>query len=365
MIATPQSSSWNCDRCDRVLNHGEFRFTCTVCENYDLCDGCTRTLNPPHRHRLMRELAYRLEEKSENYASTTMANNIQIAATMYRDRHCLGARDVDLVNPLLYTDTYSWLTYETVNNRVKNFGNGLRTLVEARSYLGICAKNQPEWVIVDFACIMQNIISVPIYCFFNDRELVYIINHTNQCPCLRHIICIESISDKILNMVNNDLSIHYMNDIETYGIDKQYPTVNIDPNECFTITYTSGSSGLPKGAIISESIYRIMFSKFCRPLSFDYINFCYEPLAWATGRDAVIRTFLCGGRTGFSTGDMSRFVEELALVRPTIFSATPAIWNKFYAEFMATLSLTTSYLSSEAAKAEEDRLLKPFQQDVN
>jgi long-subunit acyl-CoA synthetase (AMP-forming) len=60
---------------------------------------------------------------------------------------------------------------------------------------------------------------------------------------------------------NNDLRIHYMGDIETYGSNKQYNPVNIEPNECVTIIYTSGSSGFPKGAMISESAYRAASTK--------------------------------------------------------------------------------------------------------
>ncbi|CAF1239198.1 unnamed protein product [Rotaria sp. Silwood1] len=151
-----------------------------------------------------------------------------------------------------------------------------------------------------------------------------------------------------------------MGDIETNGSTKQYQPVNIDPNECLTIVYTSGSSGFPKGAMISENAYRATYVQWCRPSAVDQISFCYEPLAWVSDRDTVIRTFFVGGRTGFSTGDVSRLMEDLALVRPDNFSTTPAIWNKIYAEFKATLSIATAHLPSEAIAAEEERLLQQF-----
>ncbi|CAF2930450.1 unnamed protein product [Rotaria sp. Silwood2] len=162
-------------------------------------------------------------------------------------------------------------------------------------------------------------------------------------------------------MKKDGLHIHYMGDIETYGATKQYEPVDVDPNECLTIIYTSGSSGFPKGAMISQHAYQSAFLKQCPLFRSSPIYFCYEPLAWVTGRSAIFRTFLAGGRTGFSTGDISRLMEDLALVRPSNFSATPAIWNKIYAEYKAALSLVTAHLSSsEAIASEEDRLLQQF-----
>jgi fatty acid CoA ligase FadD9 len=159
---------------------------------------------------------------------------------------------------------------------------------------------------------------------------------------------------------NNDLRIHYMGDIETYGSNKQYNPVNIEPNECVTIIYTSGSSGFPKGAMISESAYRAASTKSFFLSCMDLVNFCYEPLAWVSARATIVKTFYAGGRTGFSTGDVSRLMEDLALVRPHYFSATPTIWNTIYAEFKAALSAATAHLSPEAITAEENRLLQQF-----
>jgi long-subunit acyl-CoA synthetase (AMP-forming) len=218
MTITTKPSNWSCDQCYRILMHGEFRFNCTICINYDLCDKCVTTIDPPHPHRVMRELAHAIEEISTNYRKVNMATGIQMVADVYRDRFCMGVRDVDKTNPSLYADTYSWITYETVGTRSKNFGCGLRDMIESRGFLGICAGQRPEWIITDFACILQSIISVPIYCLFNDRELVYVINNTKvsvivcdrqmlakfirlyaECPSLRHIICMDPIPETMLS----------------------------------------------------------------------------------------------------------------------------------------------------------------------
>ncbi|CAF2510133.1 unnamed protein product [Rotaria sp. Silwood2] len=151
-----------------------------------------------------------------------------------------------------------------------------------------------------------------------------------------------------------------MGDIEEYGFIKKYDHVGIKPNDCLTIIYTSGSSGFPKGAIISEQAYRETFPNWFTTYLVERISFSYRSLAWAADRDMVIGTFLTGGRTGFSTGDISRLMEELALVGPTQFSAPPSIWNKIYAEFKTALSLINAHHSKETRAVEELRLLKEF-----
>jgi len=204
-----------CKGCKRSIFHGEFRFNCTVCNNYDYCEQCATTLDPPHPHRMIRELAYGCAEGEETVV-TDMATGILVATALYWDRHCMGVRDIDRDNPSLYTDSYSWLTFKTVGDRSKNFGHGLRRLIEPRGYLGICAANRPEWMITDFACMFQSIITVPIYILFNDRETAYVINNTQVsvivcdkqrlprfielyplCPSLHHIVCMDSIPDTI------------------------------------------------------------------------------------------------------------------------------------------------------------------------
>ncbi|CAF1247009.1 unnamed protein product [Rotaria sordida] len=368
-------SYWNCDGCNRIIFDGELRFNCTVCDDYNYCETCAMTIRPSHPHQMTSELAYGPAKNSE-WRPMNMINGIQRAFYIYSNRYCMGIRNFDKTNPSIYTNSYSWMTYKTVGDRTKNFGHGLRRLIEPRGYLSICAANRPEWIITDFACILQNIITVPIYCLFNDHEIAYIINNTKasvvvcdkqmlsrfirlsaECLSLRHVVCMDSISDTMLAEIHeHNLSLHYMGDIEKYGSIKKYDHVTIKPNDCLTIIYTSGSSGFPKGAIISEETYRATFPNWFTTCLVEQIIFSYRPLAWAADRFIVTGTFLAGGRTGFSTGDVSRLMEELALVRPTQFSAPPSIWNKIYTEFKTALSLINAHHSS----AEELRLLKQF-----
>jgi hypothetical protein len=215
MTTTTKSSLWECDKCNHIIKHGAFRYNCTVCDDYDYCEECTMTVGPPHPHRMVRELAYGAAQKRK-HPEKNMTTGILTAIDMYSDRHCMGVRDVDRDDPSTHTDSYSWLTFKDVGDRSRNVGRGLRQFIEPRGYLGICSANRPEWMITDFACILQSIISVPIYTLFTDREITYVINNTkvsvivcdkqmlpkfvgihSQCSSLRHIVCMDPILDTI------------------------------------------------------------------------------------------------------------------------------------------------------------------------
>jgi long-chain acyl-CoA synthetase len=145
-----------------------------------------------------------------------MASRILSAIDFHWNRPCLGARDICSANPNDYINSYSWQTFKTVGERIKNFSYGLKRLIQPRGYLGICAANRPEWIIADFACILQSIVSVPIYCQLNDRDIAFIINNTqvsvivcdkemlprfirlnSECSTLRHLVCMDPISATI------------------------------------------------------------------------------------------------------------------------------------------------------------------------
>ena len=154
-------------------------------------------------------------------------------------------------------------------------------------------------------------------------------------------------------------TLHYMSEIEIKGSTKSFKYASTKPDACITIIYTSGTSGFPKGVMISEQGFRANFEEVCTPYTTERVLLSYRPLAWGADRYAVFSIFLFGGRTGFATGDMSRLMEEIALVRPRSFSSSPSIWNKIYSEFKCELALAINDRHMDPEEAEQ-RLLEKF-----
>ena len=157
----------------------------------------------------------------------------------------------------------------------------------------------------------------------------------------------------------SDIFIHCMDDMERRISNPSHAYLITEPTDCLTVIYTSGSSDFPKGVIISDRAFRAIFEDDPSPAAGEFVLFSYQPLAWYGGRNSMIATLLCGGRAGFSTGNVSRLMEELALVRPTLFAAPPNIWNKIYAEFKAALALAMTSDSEQNGQI-ENNLLQQF-----
>ncbi|MDD3797568.1 MAG: thioester reductase domain-containing protein [Novosphingobium sp.] len=98
-----------------------------------------------------------------------------------------------------------------------------------------------------------------------------------------------------------------------------------------TIYYTSGSTGLPKGAMIPESMLTPMW---CVAHAMPMITVLYMPLNHTSGRAGLHATLGSGG-TAYFTGksDLSELFDDLKQVRPTSFSLVPRICELIYQHY--------------------------------
>lgn len=161
----------------------------------------------------------------------------------------------------------------------------------------------------------------------------------SKCPTLYRLICMDSISETVTAAII--LSIHEMSEIAKNGSMSQHKYVINEPDDFITIIYTSESPKFHEGAMISDDIFRNTFPIRSSSPTDARVRSCYQPLAWITYHKAIIAAFFEEGCTEFSTGNVFRFMEQLALVAFSSFSMPPTFWNKIYSEFHTSLSLPT------------------------
>ena len=60
------------------------------------------------------------------------------------------------------------------------------------------------------------------------------------------------------------------------------------------------------------------------------VHISYLPLAHIYERVSTISATHFGAAIGFYSGDVLRLLEDIAVLRPTVFPSVPRLWNRIY-----------------------------------
>jgi len=290
---------------------------------------------------------------------------------------CLGHRPYDTATKTF--GPYVWEDYETVAKRRTNFGAGLVHLhkqagVTAPKYgIGLWCQNRPEWQITDLACMSQGLYTVSIYDTLGPDTTEYIINHSElacvvagvnhvtallklkpRLPSLKIIVVLDPLSagelpgeskGDILNSLASEqgVTIHYIKDVEALGERQPIPMNPPTPEDVVTINYTSGTTGNPKGVVLS---HRNAHAGTCTSMvimgsSPNEVICSFLPLAHIYQRLGEHSGLATGAAIGYFHGNIAELVDDLQMLRPTIFSGVPRLYNRFGAKIKeATVQAT-------------------------
>jgi long-chain acyl-CoA synthetase len=272
---------------------------------------------------------------------------------------CLGKRPYDATTKTY--GPYIWETYGRVQKRRADFGVGIVALheqlgVSGRQYgVGLWCQNRPEWQIVDLGCMSQSLFSVSLYDTLGPDATEYIINHASltcvctslnhiptllklapRCPSLKLIISLDPLSNgtELPGNSKKDLlnAMAAARGIQIHQLEAApKPYFAPRPEDTVTINYTSGTTGNPKGVVLTHAN---AVAAACSAISmegFDStdVGCSYLPLAHIFERMTEQSLFIVGASIGFFHGNVLELVDDLKLLRPTTFISVPRLFNRF------------------------------------
>lgn len=232
------------------------------------------------------------------------------------------------------------LTWSQFADRVRRTARFLLDRkMQPGSRVCIFSANSADWFVVDLAIMLSGHVSVPLYPGQDLESANYILQHSDcELIFLGPVDQAASIESELDSSIPR-IAMHGCQTPCQYTLEDliashaPYTESPVpDPDELFTIIYTSGTSGKPKGVMHSHitpgKVVPAMLRSF-RLQERQERFFSYLPLSHVAERILVeMNSLYSNSPVSFSEG-LATFNSELRSVKPTFFFSVPRLWSKF------------------------------------
>lgn len=209
--------------------------------------------------------------------------------------------------------------------------------LEPGARVAIMSKNSAYWVISDLAIWMAGMVSVPLYPSLTAQSVRPILEHSEVQAVIYGQLDVPGvragIPDSVLTIATPlCLDASGCTTWEQAMQSPELATQEQAPEQLATIMYTSGTTGLPKGAMHSFGNMATAASSYSvqSGLSKNDVIFSYLPMSHVGERLAVELTALyCGSRIFFNES-LDSFISDLRTCKPDVFLGVPRIWLKLF-----------------------------------
>ncbi|KAG9947959.1 acetyl-CoA synthetase-like protein, partial [Aureobasidium melanogenum] len=292
---------------------------------------------------------------------TTLHEMFERSASVYATQNCLGFRPYSAETGSY--GPYTWISYSAVAERRKNFGAGLLQTYQdicgslPQGGVGLWCNNRPEWQIVDLGCMSQSLFTVSIYETLGLEATEYIINQAAltvvcasadhveklqglapRCPSLRFLVTMDKVtSDENATNAPGRLPVFSLEHLEDVGRHNPRSFQPPSPDTIITINYTSGTTGMPKGAVLTHKA--AVAAASCAISIVDLREgdrICsFLPLAHIFERVVEGASLWAGSSIGYYHGNIQALVDDLKALQPTNMVNVPRVYSRFAAGIKA------------------------------
>ena len=257
---------------------------------------------------------------------------------------------------------FTFKTYKECEKIAYDLGSGLikGLNVKPRDFVGLYSENRVEWIhMIDVSCLYGHTI-VSLYDTFGVDTLGQLIKHSQMETVMvstknahKLIQLLKDDKYKIRNVILfadaernydsikasiEDLGINFytFEDILKIGEGNRQEIPKVDPEWIHYVCYSSGTTGIPKGVIISHrsQCSNTLNCKLGLNFSEKTHHLSYLPLAHVFERIGISVTMCVGGCIGVFSGSIPRLTEDMQVHHPTHLSAVPRVIERVYDNIM-------------------------------
>ncbi len=258
---------------------------------------------------------------------------------------------------------YLTLSYQQFYTRVLMVARGLSKMgMEPGDRVAIFSENRAGWVLADMGIQCALGISVPIYATNTGAQAAYIINHSgakiifvsdrsqyekllavkDQIPAIKLVISFERFLGEPhfpvytlyqLSEISHPIEVAERDLIETQ-------IASIAPSSLLTIMYTSGTTGAPKGAMLTQSNLLMnawLSSRYASELDVGGTVLSFLPLSHVLERMAGYYLILFNGGNIAFAEDALNVVNNIVEVKPTAMISVPRMFEKIHSQIYETI----------------------------
>jgi len=279
---------------------------------------------------------------------------------------CLGFRAISTSG---FATPYVYSSYTESIARVDAFAAGLDRLELVQPnddnllLLGIYMKNCMEWILAEHGVYTIGGATVPLYDTLGPETVQFVLEQTGmsavvctraelahlceakatgQCPKFQHVILVDGVIPEAARQAKL-VGLHLVSFAKVEAVGAQSTAISKHKHkppsgkDLATFCYTSGTTGNPKGALIThENIVSNIagMHQLFQPQPLDR-HLSYLPLPHIFERMVVSQILLAGSSIAFYRGDPLLLIEDIQACRPTLMPAAPRVLNKIHDKIQA------------------------------
>ncbi|HDM8174998.1 TPA: AMP-binding protein [Vibrio harveyi] len=233
-------------------------------------------------------------------------------------------------------------TYAEVADKALKLVTALRNLgVQPGEKVALVSKNCAEWFICDLAMMLGDYVSVPIFPTAGADTIDYCVTHSESKALIGGKLDDPAATQQVIDSMPDLISIALPYDTAP-KCQYQFTEIiaDVEPSaerpqhhddKLMSLVYTSGTSGLPKGAMLTYGAFSWSVQQLINHIGIQENDrlFSYLPLAHITERVYIFGSSIMGGVTTAFPESLDTFIEDVKMHRPTLFISVPRLWTLF------------------------------------